>query len=311
MTTLAPQQTVSSSTQRHSPPAAVPLATRVIIDPGDHVFVDRGVFSHHGIARADGTVIHFSKSGGMILSSTIGEFANGDHVKVRPYGTRFSADDTVRRAESLIGQSGYDLFKNNCEHFATWCVTGEHSSAQVEAAASVGGAVVVSGVAPSLGVAIVASAGETAALSGVNLMSGLAAVGGTAIGGIAALGATTGALSAGTMCLALRDKPTLPNHERQARRIGRYGAVGGAAAGVGVAVYAVGAMGVAGYSAVGITTGLAALGGVTGGRMARGVMTTLFIPALCAVVVCCLVYFIATRVLGPQRPPAVRPEHAA
>jgi len=71
-------------------------------------------------------------------------------------------------------------------------------------------------------------------------------------------------MAGGTMCLALRDKEMLPGEERQARRVGRCGAIGGAAVGVGVAVHTVGGMGIAGYSAAGLTSGLAALGGIVG-----------------------------------------------
>jgi len=83
----------------------------------------------------------------------------------------------------MLGQSGYDLFTNNCEHFATWCVAGEHSSAQVEAAASSAGVVGIGAVVPSLGVGVVTSFGGAAAMSGPNLMSGLATIGGGVVGG--------------------------------------------------------------------------------------------------------------------------------
>ena len=32
---------------------------------------------------------------------------------------------------SRIGEQNYNLLFNNCEHFATWCKTGRHHSAQV------------------------------------------------------------------------------------------------------------------------------------------------------------------------------------
>jgi hypothetical protein len=102
------------------------------------------------------------------------------------------------------------------------------------------------------------------------------------VGGIVVLAGVSGTLASDTMCFALRDKPMLPDEERQARRVGRYGAVGGAALGVGVAVHAVGALGATGYSAAGLTSGLAALGSVIGGAMARGVLGCLLIPALLA-----------------------------
>jgi hypothetical protein len=37
----------------------------------------------------------------------------------------------IGRAESRLGEQRYDLFFNNCEHFATWCKTGRSESAQL------------------------------------------------------------------------------------------------------------------------------------------------------------------------------------
>lgn len=276
---------------------------------GDHIYVDRGVYTHHGVDMGGGCAIHFAaadgtKAGAVIGWTTVKDFAGGDTLHIRAYGTRFDADETTRRARSMLGKSGYDLFSNNCEHFVTWCIAGEHSSAQVEAALSGAGLVGVGAVVPSLGVGFVTSVGEAAAMSGPNLMSGLAAVGGSVVGGMVVLGAASGLLAGGTMCLALRDKPMLPDEERQARRIGRIGAIGGAAVGVGVAVHAVGAMGVAGYSAIGLTSGLAALGGVVGGGMAQGVLATLFIPAVFSVGIAYFLYRMARWVLSMQPPAA-------
>lgn len=44
----------------------------------------------------------------------------------------FSAEETVKRAESKLGETKYNLAFNNCEHFAIWCKTGLHESKQVE-----------------------------------------------------------------------------------------------------------------------------------------------------------------------------------
>lgn len=278
---------------------------------GDHIYVERGVYTHHGVDMGGGWVIHFAspdgtKTGALIRWTTIDDFAGQAEVRVQVYGVRFDAERAAERARSMLGQSGYDLFANNCEHFATWCVTGEHSSAQVERAAAGVGVVGIGAVVPSLGVGLVTTLGEAAAMSGPNLMSGLAAVGGTVVGGIVVLGAGAGLLAGGTMCVALRDKPMLPDQERQARRAGRYGAIGGAAVGVGVAVHAVGAMGVAGYSAAGLTSGLAALGGIVGGGMAQGVLGALFIPVLFAAGISYLLYRVARWVLSPS-PEALPP----
>jgi hypothetical protein len=143
---------------------------------------------------------------------------------------------------------------------------------------------------------VVVGMGQTAPLSAPNLMSGLARVGGgSVINGIALLGATSGLLAAGTMCVALRDKPYLTEEEREARHAGRRGAIGGAGVGVGVSLYAVHAMGVPGYSAAGLSSGLAGLGGVVGGGMAHGVMATVLLPAVFAVILGCLLYRLAKR----------------
>ena len=49
------------------------------------------------------------------------------------------------RAESRIGERDYDVFGNNCEHFAVWCKTGEACSSQVEAVRKANSAAVRSG----------------------------------------------------------------------------------------------------------------------------------------------------------------------
>lgn len=38
----------------------------------------------------------------------------------------------VQRAKGRVGEHSYNLFTNNCEHFARWCVTGKHCSFQVQ-----------------------------------------------------------------------------------------------------------------------------------------------------------------------------------
>ena len=229
-------------------------------------------------------------------------------MTIRAYGVRPDPDKVVARARSMLGKPGYDLIFNNCEHFATWCVTGEHCSAQVENVASGTGVASVGVIMPPIGRDLVVGAGEAAAMSGPDLMSGLARVGGgRAVDGIAVLGITSGLLGAGAMCLALRDKPHLTDDERGARRTGRYGAIGGAGLGVGASLYAVHAMGVPGYSAAGLSSGLAALGSLLGGSMAQGVLATLLVPSLSAVILGCLLYWISKQ---RARPAPSRPAQA-
>lgn len=49
----------------------------------------------------------------------------------------YSNKETVKRAYSRIGEREYDLFTNNCEHFAVWCKTNISVSIQVEEAANI------------------------------------------------------------------------------------------------------------------------------------------------------------------------------
>lgn len=45
----------------------------------------------------------------------------------------YSPEETVSRAKSRLGERGYNLLWNNCEHYAVWCKTGLHESHQVQA----------------------------------------------------------------------------------------------------------------------------------------------------------------------------------
>ena len=45
----------------------------------------------------------------------------------------YSPEETVRRAESRLGETKYNLLTENCEHFAIWCKTGVSESHQVNA----------------------------------------------------------------------------------------------------------------------------------------------------------------------------------
>jgi hypothetical protein len=101
----------------------------------DHLQVPRqhGLFNHHGIDLGDGTVAHYLE-GRAILRSPLAEFSRDQPVSVVPYleGACSPAGVTLRRAMGRLGEQNYNLLFNNCEHFAHWCKTGRHRSAQVE-----------------------------------------------------------------------------------------------------------------------------------------------------------------------------------
>ena len=140
---------------------------------GDHIYVNRcrGLYSHHGIYCGGDSIIHFNGANWLEASvhrTTMDDFARGDTVHVRDYSgfqeevsalgsdqlvlaTRrlnvlldrlrglalaeldFSPQAVVHRAEGRLGETGFNLGMNNCEHFASWCKTGISCSRQIEA----------------------------------------------------------------------------------------------------------------------------------------------------------------------------------
>jgi hypothetical protein len=109
------------------------------VSRGDHLYARRrrrySRYTHHGIDCGDGTVIHYAgerRGGRRVERSSWQAFAQGSRVQVRPHRRRgLPADEVVAKAESRLGADGYHLVWNNCEHFATWCSTGNKGSKQV------------------------------------------------------------------------------------------------------------------------------------------------------------------------------------
>ncbi|MEM6450790.1 MAG: lecithin retinol acyltransferase family protein [Cyanobacteria bacterium P01_D01_bin.105] len=104
---------------------------------GDQVYAFREIvgipYEHHGIDCGDGTIIHYSKIGEAQISRTPrATFARGGTVYTKAVSTALISDIVVQRAESRLGERQYDLFFNNCEHFADWCKTGGGKCAQLD-----------------------------------------------------------------------------------------------------------------------------------------------------------------------------------
>lgn len=105
---------------------------------GAQLRVKRRLYYHHGIFTGDG-VIHFGEGNADIDSAspesnkvtrcTLQEFLQGGMPEVRVYSRKekkhlLPADEIVNRAESRLGEGGYNLYSNNCEHFSNWCAFG-------------------------------------------------------------------------------------------------------------------------------------------------------------------------------------------
>lgn len=262
---------------------------------GSHLISPRIGYTHHGVYVGDGRVIHYSGLAAGLASGPIEEtdldaFSNGKGFTVKTYKNSFLPDEIIRRARSRLGESAYNVFNNNCEHFCLWCVVGDHASAQVDKSTWVS----APSVATIMGLVArgaVAASGSVIGLSGAGIMSGLATtgavVGGGAVAGIGVLGAVPGAAMASLFNnTVLADNPSLEDDERQSRSVGRVASYVGAGAGTAGSIAAVSALGTtAGLSAAGITSGLAAIGATVGGGMAAGVVVTTAAPVAAAAAV--------------------------
>ena len=113
---------------------------------GDRLRVERRlagstvVYMHHGIDVGDGTVVHARPddfrsplAGGRVERTSRAEFAGGGTaiVTTEPPAA-YPPDKIVSRALEHVGREGYCPVVDNCEHFATWCATGERTSRQVD-----------------------------------------------------------------------------------------------------------------------------------------------------------------------------------
>lgn len=104
---------------------------------GDHLYVHYPGFTHHGIDLGDGTVIDYG--GKRTRRMTVRRGWRGDFVargrcfvKYYPLGMALHPDETIELAWERLRERDYNLFDNNCEHFAYWCKTGDHWSPQAD-----------------------------------------------------------------------------------------------------------------------------------------------------------------------------------
>ena len=118
--------------------------------PGDMIRVRIGSLWHYGVYVSDAEVIQFGPPPRgkpvpadeiRVCTTSVDAFAGDDIIEVAQLSPweklrRVPPKETVRLARSRVGEGGYHVLDNNCEHFATSCVLGRARSAQSEAAAS-------------------------------------------------------------------------------------------------------------------------------------------------------------------------------
>ncbi|XP_065932534.1 phospholipase A and acyltransferase 3-like [Magallana gigas] len=118
--------------------------------PGDLLEFHRSWYNHWAVYIGNEEIVHLKSKEGMQLITIKGEVViesvwdqvkdsrvdinNKLDTKHRPR----SAQEIVQDAVSKIGNTKYNMFWQNCEHFATYCRYGVNSSQQVKDAVMLG-----------------------------------------------------------------------------------------------------------------------------------------------------------------------------
>lgn len=116
--------------------------------PGAHIRVKVNNFYHHGIYIGNGEVVQFGLPFDMytdsesvkVLRSPLSDFCKpNDFIEVYCYSRqelkhKFSDEAIINNALSHVGEDGYNILKNNCEHFANMCCFGKKMSSQIDKA---------------------------------------------------------------------------------------------------------------------------------------------------------------------------------
>ena len=112
---------------------------------GDIVRVKVTFYHHYGIFVDEKTVVQFGLPNNVeqpadsvkVLTTDVYTFLGGGELETAQLSpseraTRFSPEETVQRALARIGEGGYHIFHNNCEHFVNDCVFGKATSSFVD-----------------------------------------------------------------------------------------------------------------------------------------------------------------------------------
>ena len=86
---------------------------------GDHIYVRRLLYSHHGIYAGDGNVIHYTgeekeKKAPLVRETNIEGFLKGGKLKRRNYKKRLLPSETLSLARKHLSNNSYSLTLNNC-----------------------------------------------------------------------------------------------------------------------------------------------------------------------------------------------------
>jgi Lecithin retinol acyltransferase len=81
---------------------------------------------HWGISTGYGTVISASMRTGLVLEESMELFSGGYSTINKGYPSNLDSSIVLAKARCAIGEK-WNLFTDNCQHFATWCHENKHS----------------------------------------------------------------------------------------------------------------------------------------------------------------------------------------
>lgn len=107
---------------------------------GDHLVIDCGLYTHHGLYVGNNQVIHYAGYAlgsktikGTVEEVTLDSFAQGKAITRQIHlDPLYTPNEAVNRARSRIGEQSYSLLFNNCEQFVNWCLEGKSHSEQTQ-----------------------------------------------------------------------------------------------------------------------------------------------------------------------------------
>lgn len=113
--------------------------------PGAHIRVKINNLYHHGIYIGNDEVVQFGlpfdmyrpKEEVKVVKTNITEFLQGGFLETRIFTKKEMKQKNndqkiVEIALSKLGEGGYDIVHNNCEHFANFCIFNNKSSSQID-----------------------------------------------------------------------------------------------------------------------------------------------------------------------------------
>ena len=106
------------------------MQTTYELSVGDHIYVPRRGYNHHGLYIGDGTVARYSwhfddDATRRVELVSLDQFSQGEKINVRHYtDRRFGRTMSVSRALMRLNEKFSNVMLNDCEHFVTWCIKG-------------------------------------------------------------------------------------------------------------------------------------------------------------------------------------------